>query len=134
MIVDGRAIAEDLYTELAKEREKYSRPIKIGILVVGANPVIEQFVKIKTRAAARLNIEMARADLLEDSTTADIVEATKKLAADTDAVIVQLPLPKGVDTNAVLSAIPPEKDVDALNPSIPHGNHIVDAPVALAVV
>ncbi len=134
MIIDGKAIAEDMYEALAKRRALFERGIKIGILVGGHSPVIESFVRIKTRAAARLNVEMVRVDLPENADTDTAIEAVKKLAAETASVIVQLPLPKSLDTNAILAAIPPEKDVDALNPTIPEDKHPVFAPVALAVV
>ncbi|MDO8514567.1 MAG: bifunctional 5,10-methylenetetrahydrofolate dehydrogenase/5,10-methenyltetrahydrofolate cyclohydrolase [bacterium] len=134
MIIDGKAIAEEMYKALKERRTHFARGIKIGIIVVGVNPVIESFVRIKTRAAQRLNIEMVRVDLLADAGTQKVIEAVEKLASDTDAVIVQLPLPRTIDSDTVLSAIPKEKDVDALNPTIPYDKHSVFAPVALAVV
>ncbi len=134
MIIDGKAIAEDMYKALAKRRALFERDVRLGILVVSPSPVIESFVRIKTRAAARLNIEMVRVDLSEGVDTSAAIEEVKRLAEETDSVVVQLPLPKSLDTNAVLAAIPPEKDVDALNPTIPEDKHPVFAPVALAIV
>ena len=135
MIIDGKAIAEDMYKALAQRRTLFPGAIKLGIIVVGVNPVIESFVRIKTRAAQeRLNIEITRLDLPAESATEFVVSEVGRLAALTDALIVQLPLPKGIDTNTVLSAIPPQKDVDALNPTVPDDKHPVFAPVALAVV
>src|SRR3989344_3495187 len=122
-----------MYQALKERRALFARAVKIGILVGGHSPIIESFVRIKTRAAARLNVEMVRVDLPESADTAAAIKAVKKLAAHTDAVIVQLPLPKHLDTNETLAAIPPEKDVDALNPTIPEDQHPVFAPVALAV-
>jgi methylenetetrahydrofolate dehydrogenase (NADP+)/methenyltetrahydrofolate cyclohydrolase len=134
MILDGRAVAEDLYTQLAERRKAVSRPLSFGIVVGGANPVIEQFVRIKQRAAARLNIDMVRVDIPEGGTTEEAVTLVRKLSAETDSVIVQLPLPSHIDTEAVLRAIPKEKDVDAINPAVSDDNRPVYAPVALAVV
>ena len=134
MIVDGKAIAENIYTELAPKFAALGGAVKLGILVGGANPVIESFVRIKTRAAARLGVEMVRVDLPEGADTEDAIAAVQKLAGEVDALIVQLPLPKEIDTNKTLAAIPPERDVDALNPTIPDDKHPVFAPVALAVV
>jgi methylenetetrahydrofolate dehydrogenase (NADP+)/methenyltetrahydrofolate cyclohydrolase len=134
MIVNGKAIAEDMYRSLAERRAHFDRPLSLGILVVGVDPVIESFVRIKTRAAGALGIEAVRIDLPAESATEFIVSEVRRLASGTDAIIAQLPLPKHVDTNIVLAAIPPEKDVDALNPTIPHDRHPVFAPVALAVV
>lgn len=131
MIVNGKLIAEGIYTELADFFTAHKA--KLGIVVVGENPVIEQFVRIKTRAAERLGIEMIRINLPESATTTDVITAIERLGQTTDALIAQLPLPKAVDINAVLSSIPPGKDVDALNPR--HSvEHFVGAPVALAVI
>ncbi len=129
--IDGKKIANDLYTMLAPFfREHQAR---LGIVVVGNNPVIESFVKIKAKSAARLGIVMERKDLPETATTEEIIEELQKLAGDCDALIAQLPMPKLVDTNAVLSSIPSTHDVDALNPR--HSSErIVEAPVALAVM
>ncbi len=134
MIIDGKAIAEDIYKALATERARFVHTPKLGIVVVGANPVIESFVRIKARAAGRLNIEIVRIDLPAESATEFVANEVRRLANATNAIIVQLPMPKTIDTNTVLSAIPPEKDVDALNPTIPDDKHPVFAPVALAVV
>lgn len=134
MILDGKAIAEDIYQTLTARREAVMRPIRLGIIVGGANSVIEQFVRIKSRAAERLSVEMVRIDLPEAATTEDAVAAVHELAQKTDALIVQLPLPKEIDTNAVLSEIPHEKDVDAINPRHSGEHAPVQAPVALAVL
>ena len=132
MIIDGRAIADDIYSELSEFFTAHKA--KLGIVVVGENPVIASFVKIKERSAGRLGVEMMRVDLPESASQAEIIAAIENLCKKADAVIAQLPLPNGIDTNAVLAAIPNEKDVDALNPSITEEDRIVHAPVALAVV
>ncbi len=134
MTIDGKAIAADMYAELASHFAAIGRKVRIGIVVVGENPVIESFVRIKTRSAENLDIEMVRVDLPESSTETEIITALKTVAEKTDAVIAQLPLPKGINVNNVLAAIPAEKDVDALNPTIPEEKRPVHAPVALAVV
>src|SRR3989344_6167302 len=134
MIIDGKKIAEDIYTDLAPKFAALGRKVRLGLVVVGENPVIESFVRVKTRSAERLNVEMVRVNLAETASIEEIVGALKDLANRTDAVIAQLPLPKGIDVDKVLSAVPKEKDVDALNPTVPEVERPVHAPVALAVV
>ena len=134
MIIDGKKIAEDIYSELSPKFAGLGRQVRLGIVVVGANPVIESFVSIKTRSAERLGIEMVRINLSEHSDAGKVLQAIARLVHDTDAVIVQLPLPQGLSTNEMLAAVPKEKDVDALNPAISEADRIVHAPVALAVV
>lgn len=134
MIINGKAIAADIYAGLAPSFLALGRTVKLGIIVVGENPVIESFVRIKTRSAQMLGIEMVRTNLPDTAATEDVVVAVRLAAKETDAVIAQLPVPSGVDTNAVLSAIPKDKDVDALNPTVSDEERLVHAPVALAVV
>ncbi|MDO8561832.1 MAG: bifunctional 5,10-methylenetetrahydrofolate dehydrogenase/5,10-methenyltetrahydrofolate cyclohydrolase [bacterium] len=134
MVIDGKAIAENIYQDLAPKFKAFGRGVRLGIVVVGENPVIESFVRIKTRSAEKLAIEMVRTNLPDTATTDDVVAAVKRMCEETDAVIAQLPLPKEVDTNAVLASIPKEKDVDALNPTVPEEERPVHAPVALAAV
>ena len=134
MIIDGKAIAEDMYQALAKRRTLFEGDIKLGIVVVGENPVIESFVRTKERNAGRLNVEMVRVNLPETATQEEIIVALKDVAVRSDAVIPQLPLPPGIDIDAVLSAVPNDKDVDALNPTISEEDRLVHAPVALAAV
>ncbi len=133
MIVDGKAIAEEMYEALAKRRALFAGPVRLGIVVVGKNPVIDSFVSIKERNAERLDVQMIRVDLPDSATQEEIISALKDVAGRSDAVIPQLPLPAGVDINAVLAAVPNDKDVDALNPDIPEEKRLVHAPVALAV-
>lgn len=129
MIIDGKAIAESIYESLGSQ----ASGLKLGIVVASHDPVIESFVRIKTKAAQRLGIEMRRADLLNQPTTADAIAAIEKLAPHVNGLIVQLPLPAELDTDAVLKAIPPYLDVDALNPAVKEGDRIVQAPVAEAI-
>jgi methylenetetrahydrofolate dehydrogenase (NADP+)/methenyltetrahydrofolate cyclohydrolase len=132
LVVDGRAIAEDLYSGLATRRAGKARPPRLGILVTGHDPVIESFVVIKSKSAARLAVEIVRFDLPETANTEDAINAIRELSEKTDAVIVQLPLSKNIDVNAALSSIPDDKDVDAISTAT--GSHLLEAPVALAIV
>jgi 5,10-methylene-tetrahydrofolate dehydrogenase/methenyl tetrahydrofolate cyclohydrolase len=130
MIVDGKAIAEEIYTELEGHA---SGALTLGIVVASHDPVIESFVRIKSRAAARLHIEIRRIDLLQKPSTADALAAIEKLAPEVDGIIVQLPLPESLDIETILAAIPPYLDVDGINPAVPESERIVRAPVAGAI-
>jgi len=134
MIIDGRAIADDIYSALEKRSAEIGRTLTLGIVVAGHDPVIESFVRIKARAAERLGVRIDRADIAEHASTEEAIRAVRDIASRTDAIIVQLPLPGGIDVNAVLSEIPHDKDVDAINPRHSSERSPVEAPVALAVI
>lgn len=134
MIVDGRAIADELLGALKQRRVAIPGTITLGIVMAPGDPVIESFVRIKEKVAADLNIGIERHDMQEPTTEAAMREVrAMKYDDHIDGIIVQLPLPEGVDVNAVLSEIPMEKDVDGINPFTPEHNRIARAPVARAV-
>lgn len=113
MIVDGKAIAEDIYTELAS-RTTHVR-VTLGLITAGANAVTTSFITLKRRSAQRLGIAIQHIELSSSATTGDIIDAIATLSPNVDGVIVQLPLPKTVHTETVLLAIPSDRDVDGLN-------------------
>ena len=114
MIVDGKAIAEKLYGELAEERKEFGE-LTLGHLVTEMSSVTASYARIKERGAERLGIKMVRIELPEGSDTLAALDAIAKLVATTDGVIPQLPIVPGIDAGAVINAIPREKDVDVLS-------------------
>lgn len=133
MILDGRALAEEVYGELLEKRQAFSRAPVLGILVGTNDPVIESFVRIKSRAAERLGVEIERVNMPTNASTQEVIDAVRALADRTDGIIVQLPLPTHLDTNTILAAVPNECDVDGINPTIAEGHRMVHAPVAEAI-
>lgn len=108
MIIDGRAIAEDIVSGLGDSL----RGRTLGMAVSSGDPATESFVRIKERVAERLGVLVKRGELND-------------LIRTCDGVLVQLPHP---DAGVLLPQLPPDKDVDAL------GLHPeVLAPVAGAV-
>ena len=130
MIINGKEIADEIYTKLGAQGKN---PPKLGIVVGMHDTVTESFIRIKSREATRLGIEVRRIDLLHQPTTADAIAAIEKLAPQVDGIVVQLPLPASIDTDAVLKAIPPYLDVDGINPAVSDAERIVRAPVAEAI-
>jgi len=114
MIIDGKKIAEEIISALEKERLNFGE-LSLAVISEGEDAATESFIKIKSRVAARLNVEVRR------YTPAQISEAL-----ECDGIIVQLPIPNAAE---LLAQIPAEKDVDAITEE----EKIVRAPVAEAV-
>lgn len=129
MIIDGKAIALDVYSQVGDDL----RGAALGIVVVDPTPVIESFVRIKTRASERLGVILKRFDAGNNSTTRKVADTIASAVSEVDGLIVQLPLPAGIDVDEVLSAIPRNQDVDGLNPTIIESSRVVRAPVAEAI-
>lgn len=129
MVVDGKDIAESIYRRLQSVHTGTGMSPSLGILMSGGDAATESFIKIKSKAAARLGVMVFRYELTSEATTKEALAALAELSSKSSGVIVQLPLSSHIDADAVIAAIPTEKDVDAIAP----GEHSVLAPVAAAV-
>ena len=113
MIVDGKDIAEQVMKALELERPSFGA-LTLGIVMNEGDAATDSFVKIKSRIAARLGVEIKKYN------PAQIAEAL-----GCDGVIVQLPI---ANSEQLLASLPPHKDVDALGPA-----PAVASPVAGAI-
>ena len=131
MIVDGKKIAEEIREKLARIVSGFSVPPKLAIVVVGDNPVIESFVRIKKKVGESLGIVIAEERFAASVEPETLLSAIKKLAADEtiDGIIIQLPLPPSIDIRAALDAVPTEKDVDMLSTESVAAFRRGDAPI-----
>ncbi len=108
MIVDGKKIAEDVVAALGESL----RGKRLGIVVGSQDSATDSFIKIKSRVAERLGVEVVFGEMEE-------------LVKTCDGIIVQLPIQ---NSEQLLASLSPSKDVDALG-SAP----LVRAPVAGAI-
>lgn len=128
MIVDGRAIAQDILEDV---REMVGgKPLTMRAIVVAPTAATSSYLRAKARAAETAGVTFEVVELPSPASTEEVAEAARALGAD--AVIVQLPLPEHIDTEAVLSAIPASADADALT-SAARAAGIPVPPVAAAV-
>jgi len=116
MVVDGKAIAEEIYSDIrARVVERASKPC-LTIITCAPNFETQKYLALKEKKAAAVGILTNVVELLGESTTDDFVNAITQNTASSSGIIVQLPLPPHIDTERVLRAIPTTHDVDALNP------------------
>ena len=121
-IIDGKAVAEALRTEVAAgaaqlKRERDITP-GLAVVLVGEDPASQVYVRTKakmTRAAGMLSLEhKLPADTSQAALLALIAELNRR--PDVHGILVQLPLPKHIDSGVVIEAIDPAKDVDGFHP------------------
>lgn len=124
-LIDGKAIAAKVRGEVAEQVRAFAgihgRTPGLAVVRVGHDPASEVYVRGKIRASGEVGIHSEEHHLPEDTTTAEVLAAVRKLNEDPkiDGILVQLPLPKQCDEQTILDAIAPEKDVD--------GFHLVNA-------
>lgn len=120
-ILDGKALAKKIKTELAAEVIKLKAQGKspgLGTVLVGDDPGSHSYVSGKHRDCHEVGINSIRVDLPENASENDVLAAIKDLNASKECTgyIVQLPLPRGINSQRVLEAIDPNKDADGLHP------------------
>jgi methylenetetrahydrofolate dehydrogenase (NADP+)/methenyltetrahydrofolate cyclohydrolase len=118
-ILDGKALALKIKSEIAAKVKKLSRPPGLGTILVGTDPGSLSYVAGKHRDCAEVGIASIRIDLPGTASESEILAAVAQLNNDANCTgfIVQLPLPAGVDAQKVLAAVDPKKDADGLHPN-----------------
>jgi methylenetetrahydrofolate dehydrogenase (NADP+)/methenyltetrahydrofolate cyclohydrolase len=120
-ILDGKAVAADIRTELTRRVAALSaRGVTpgLGTILVGDDPGSRAYVSGKHRDCAQVGITSIRRDLPATASQAEVEAAVDELNADPACTgyIVQLPLPAGLDPQRVLNRMDPAKDADGLHP------------------
>ena len=121
-IIDGKTIAADLRGKVtdAVHRLRRDRGVVPGIAVVlvGADPASEVYVRNKNKAVAESGMRAFDCKLAASTSEAELLELIAKLNADEEVsgILVQLPLPKQIEAQKIIAAIDPAKDVDGFHP------------------
>jgi methylenetetrahydrofolate dehydrogenase (NADP+) / methenyltetrahydrofolate cyclohydrolase len=121
-VLDGRAVAREIYGEVAAAVEKRvgaggSRP-RLATVLVGEDPASATYVSLKQRNAHDVGIESEDHRLPASTTTEELLALVERLNADerVSAILVQQPTPKQIDMPRVVMALDPAKDVDGFHP------------------
>lgn len=120
-IIDGKAIAEQIQQEIAKEVEELkAKGITPGLatILVGEDPASQVYVRNKGKACEKAGIYSDQHTLPTNIEEDELLKLIESLNNDPkiSGILVQLPLPKHIDEVKVLNAISPDKDVDGFHP------------------
>lgn len=121
-ILDGKALAGQLRTEIAAEVEVFKTQTGItpclAAILVGEDPASQVYVRNKELACGKVGMESRLFRLSADTTENQLLDLVKQLNEDSSVhgILCQLPLPKHLDETLVLDTISPYKDVDAFHP------------------
>ncbi len=139
MIIDGKQIANELKEKIARVVTTLSVPPILDLVVVGEDPVIESFVRIKKRIGGELRITLREHRFPDDISGESLKEEVARIAllSDAQGLIIQLPLPSSIDAQSILDVVPLEKDVDMLSrnavAAFASGESKILPPVAAAI-
>lgn len=121
-IIDGKAVAQTIRSEIAEEvrllSEKYGKVPGLAVVIVGTRKDSQSYVSMKRKACAEVGIKSFDIDLPEQVSEAELISKVHELNAmpDVHGILVQLPLPKHINEEKVLGEIRLEKDVDGFHP------------------
>jgi len=108
MIIDGRKISYEIQKEVQQELK--GNNTSLGIIYLGSNPVIDNFIKIKKKFGEEIGIPVV-VYKFKSITEKDV----KKIADQHPGIIIQLPIPGNLSTSEILNFIPDNKDIDVLS-------------------
>jgi methylenetetrahydrofolate dehydrogenase (NADP+)/methenyltetrahydrofolate cyclohydrolase len=117
-ILSGKAIAEAIKSEVARDVASLEKQPCLVVVRVGEDPASEVYVNSKVKAAAELGIISLHEHLSVKTTHDELLQKVLDLNADdsVDGILVQLPLPKQINEAQIIEAIDPQKDVDGFHP------------------
>lgn len=121
-IIDGKAIAAEIKTEIAAEvqqmRDKGHRAPHLAAILVGHDGGSETYVKNKVLACEACGFDSTLIRYEDSVTELELLERIRLMNEDEaiDGFIVQLPLPRHINEQRIIEAIDPRKDVDGFHP------------------
>jgi methylenetetrahydrofolate dehydrogenase (NADP+)/methenyltetrahydrofolate cyclohydrolase len=123
-LLDGGAVAAAIRAELAPEvaafRDRTGRAPALHIVLVGADPASEIYVRNKEKAGRETGLDVTLHRLAE-TTRPHLLALVRELNTEpaVDGILVQSPLPPTLGKHAeqeIFDAIDPRKDVDGFHP------------------
>ncbi|MGB1556528.1 MAG: bifunctional methylenetetrahydrofolate dehydrogenase/methenyltetrahydrofolate cyclohydrolase FolD [Oceanococcaceae bacterium] len=121
-LMDGKALAarirQDLAADAAALAQQFGRPPGLAVVLVGADPASQVYVRNKERACAEAGFYSEKICPTADVSQQELEALVDELNAreDIDGILVQLPLPRHLNAEAILDRISPAKDVDGFHP------------------
>ncbi len=124
-VLDGQALAarmqQEIRPKVAEFTQLHGRPPGLAIVLVGADPASEVYVRNKLKSGGEAGFRADLERLPATVTLGEVLAVVERLNRSEvhDGILVQSPLPKALGADAaqrVFDAIAPEKDVDGFTP------------------
>jgi methylenetetrahydrofolate dehydrogenase (NADP+)/methenyltetrahydrofolate cyclohydrolase len=116
--MDGKALAAQVRTDVAREVDEIARPVGLATVLVGDDQASSIYVRRKQEACEEVGIAPIHHELSGETSEEGLVALVAELNADerVTGILVQLPLPAHMDEGRVIRSIAPVKDVDGFHP------------------
>lgn len=116
-ILDGRQLSDKILGELKERISEKKLALRLAVVVVGEDPVIQKFIEQKKKVALSIGIDVRVYPFDRDITTNELRRRIAEIVHEekNSGVIIQLPLPPHINAQYILNAVTPEKDIDVLS-------------------
>jgi methylenetetrahydrofolate dehydrogenase (NADP+) / methenyltetrahydrofolate cyclohydrolase len=121
-LIDGIALSKEIRLQVSQRvaaLKLSSITPKLVVVLVGANPASQVYVRNKIKACAECGMASQLIELADTTTQTELLATVNALNSDDSVhgILVQLPLPPQLDSHTVIEAIAAEKDVDGFHVS-----------------
>jgi methylenetetrahydrofolate dehydrogenase (NADP+) / methenyltetrahydrofolate cyclohydrolase len=121
-LIDGIALSKEIRLQVSQRvaaLKLSSITPKLVVVLVGANPASQVYVRNKIKACAECGMASQLIELADTTTQTELLATINALNSDDSVhgILVQLPLPPQLDSHTVIEAIAAEKDVDGFHVS-----------------
>lgn len=118
IIIDGKALAEQLKREVADVAARLPRQPGLAVVLIGDDPASRTYVASKDRDCRECGFRSFEYRLPEDTREEELLTLIGELNREEaiDGILIQMPLPAHMEEQKVLQAIDPGKDVDGFHP------------------
>ncbi|MCW5717101.1 MAG: bifunctional methylenetetrahydrofolate dehydrogenase/methenyltetrahydrofolate cyclohydrolase FolD [Bauldia sp.] len=120
-IIDGSAIAGSITETVHAASDALTAAgivPGLAVVLVGADPASEVYVRNKGRTAAALGFHSVQLNRPATISETELLALVEELNQDQaiHGILVQMPLPSHIDPSRIIEAIRPDKDVDGFHP------------------
>ncbi len=136
MVIDGKLIAQGLYTKLkptiSSLKEKNIIP-HLVIFLVGSDPASEKYVEQKYKKGHEVGITVTVVKLDESVSEEELLNKISLINNDpfVHGIIVQRPLPHHIDGEKINTAVTSSKDVDGFRQDSPFTPPLAEAAIEI---
>lgn len=116
LLLDGKKVAESIYSQLLLEVSLLPVVPKLAVILVGSDPASETYVRSKAKKCQALGLQSETIPFPESVSEETLLAKIRELNQDksTHGILIQLPLPAHIRKSTLFENVDPLKDVDGL--------------------
>ena len=116
-IINGKAIANEIQSNISLEISKLDKKPGLAVILVGEDPASKVYVNNKEKMCNKLGIKSFMYKLPESATNEELISLINELNnnSEVNGILLQHPVPSHIDEMKAFNSISPDKDVDGFN-------------------